>query len=152
MVVGLWLFCIAILGSIECFLLVKTPVRSQKADGRTGESSCSHPPTVPGSSRSPSEKGQNQGISLCVVSTVIRDPSPPQGISIAPIGVSFSCIHSFPSAHLRLAEIHLWMLLHEVLQHILFLLFLARWFPLTLHLLIIHHFLHHASCLTVKIA
>ena len=44
------------------------------------------------------------------------------------------------------------MLLHEFLQHVLLLLFLAGRLPLALHLLIIHHLLDHASRLAVEIA
>ncbi len=44
------------------------------------------------------------------------------------------------------------MLLHEVFQHILLLLLLARRLPLPLHLLVIHHLLDHASSLTVQVA
>jgi hypothetical protein len=43
------------------------------------------------------------------------------------------------------------MLLHEFLQHILFLLLIARRLPLPLHLLIIHHLLHHTPRLAVQI-
>ena len=56
------------------------------------------------------------------------------------------------SAHLCLAEIHLWMLLHEVLKHVLFLLLFTRRLPLPLHLLIIHHFLDHAPRLSIQVA
>lgn len=57
-----------------------------------------------------------------------------------------------PLTHFRLAEVHLRVLLHELLQHVLFLLFLTCRLPLPFHLLIIHHLLDHASRLTIQIA
>jgi hypothetical protein len=69
-----------------------------------------------------------------------------------PTALSHLEYHCALSTHLRLTKIHLRMLLHEFLQHILFLLVLARRLPLPLHLLVIHHLLHHASCFPVQIA
>ena len=43
------------------------------------------------------------------------------------------------------------MLRHELLQHIVLLLLLARRLPLPLHLLVIHHLLHHPPCLAVQL-
>ena len=55
------------------------------------------------------------------------------------------------SAHLCVAEVHLGMLLHKLLEHFLLLLLLTRRLPLSLHLLVVHHLLDHAPRLTVKI-
>ena len=54
--------------------------------------------------------------------------------------------------HLRLTKIHLRMLLHKLLQHILFLLLITRWLALFLLALIIHHLLDHASRLPIQIS
>jgi hypothetical protein len=59
--------------------------------------------------------------------------------------------HTISSTHLRLTKIHLRMLLHELSQHILLLLIIARRLPLPLHLLIVHHLLHHPPRLAVQI-
>lgn len=55
------------------------------------------------------------------------------------------------STHLDVREVHFGMLGHELLEHILLLLFVTRRLALSLHLLIIHHFLNHAPSVTVQI-
>jgi len=42
------------------------------------------------------------------------------------------------------------MLRHELVQHLILLLFVARRLPLPLHLLVVHHFLDHATRLAVQ--
>lgn len=48
-------------------------------------------------------------------------------------------------------EVHLWMLLHKLLQQIILLRLVTRRLVLPLHLLVVHHFLDHTSRLAVKI-